>query len=218
MEVDKSKKEFERPLLKKSVRWVIFVTLWVQCVHVSQSSGILSPSGSQISEDLQMNQVEYGCISPVYSIGRWVGAWLFAFVANAVNRKYMMVFAGVTHGVINMFFMFTSNGYIILACRCFAGIGHIWPPIYTGLWVGQFAIQRYAKLWKNFSSITSPFGRASGFFIDLFAGAQNVRKNYIIIFYFFLYSGDMDFSTTVLFYSLAVLFYFSCLIFTFLQS
>ena len=183
METRSPKREFEKPLLKKSVRWIIFATLWVQCVHVSQSSGILSPSGNQISEDLQMNQVEYGCISPVYSIGRWAGAWLFAFVGNSVNRKYLMVFAGVSHGIINMFFMFTSNGYIILALRCFAGIGHIWPPIYTGLWVGQFAIQKYAKLWKLFSSITSPFGRASGFFIDLFAGAENVSIIFFNIYY-----------------------------------
>lgn len=37
----------------------------------------LISSGAKISEDLQMNQVEYGCISPVYSIGRWVGAVYF---------------------------------------------------------------------------------------------------------------------------------------------
>ena len=167
--------EYQKPLLKKSIRWVIFIVMWIHCVHVSQSSGILSPSGAKISEDLQMNQVEYGCISPVYSIGRWVGAILFSFVFNSINRKYIMVFAGVTHGLINMFYMFTSNGYLILALRGFAGIGHIWPPIYTGLWIQQFAIQKYAKFWKNCSSICSPFGRASGFFIDLFAGAENVR-------------------------------------------
>jgi sugar phosphate permease len=172
--MENSVKEFQRPVLKKYVRWIIFVTMWIHCVHVSQSSGILSPSGAKISEDLQMNQVEYGCISPVYSIGRWVGAILFTFVFNSINRKYIMVFAGITHGVINMFYMFTSNGYIILATRAFAGIGHIWPPIYTGLWIGQLSIRKYAKFWKNCSSICSPFGRASGFFIDLFAGAENV--------------------------------------------
>jgi sugar phosphate permease len=184
--MENSVKDFERPILKKSVRWIIFITMWIHCVHVSQSSGILSPSGAKISEDLQMNQVEYGCISPVYSIGRWVGAVLFSFVFNSINRKYIMVFAGITHGVINMFYMFTSNGYLILALRAFAGIGHIWPPIYTGLWIGQLGIQKYAKFWKNCSSICSPFGRASGFFIDLFAGAENVRKIFLkIIFLFF---------------------------------
>ena len=103
--------EYQKPLLKKSIRWIIFIVMWIHCVHVSQSSGILSPSGAKISEDLQMNQVEYGCISPVYSIGRWVGAVLFSFVFNSINRKYIMVFSGVTHGLINMFYMFTSNGY-----------------------------------------------------------------------------------------------------------
>ena len=180
--MENSVNEFKSTTLKKSVRWVIFITMWIHCVHVSQSSGILSPSGAKISEDLQMNQVEYGCISPVYSIGRWVGAVLFSFVFNSINRKYIMVFAGVTHGLINMFYMFTSNGYVILALRGFAGIGHIWPPIYTGLWIGQLSIQKYAKFWKNCSSICSPFGRASGFFIDLFAGAENWR-------YGFFYNG-----------------------------
>jgi sugar phosphate permease len=166
--------------------------MWIHCVHVSQSSGILSPSGAKISEDLQMNQVEYGCISPVYSIGRWVGAVLFSFVFNSINRKYIMVFAGITHGIINMFYMFTSNGYVILALRAFAGIGHIWPPIYTGLWIGQLSIQKYAKFWKNCSSICSPFGRASGFFIDLFAGAENWRWG-------FFYNGFVLFTCGMIF-------------------
>ena len=91
-----SVKNFERPMLKKPVRWIIFIICWIHCVHVSQSSGILSPSGAKISEDLQMNQVEYGCISPVYSIGRWVGAVLFSFVFNNINRKYIMVFVFTT--------------------------------------------------------------------------------------------------------------------------
>jgi len=85
-----------------------------------------------------------------------------------------MIFAGIIHGVINMFYRFTSNGYVILALRYFASISHIWPPIYIGLWISQLAIRKYAKFWKNFSSICSPFGRASGFFIDLFSGAENV--------------------------------------------
>ena len=55
--MESSVKEFERPILKKSVRWIIFITMWIHCLHVSQSSDILSPSGAKISEDLQMNQV-----------------------------------------------------------------------------------------------------------------------------------------------------------------
>ena len=132
--MENSVNEFKSAKLKKSVRWIIFITMWIHCVHVSQSSGILSPSGAKISEDLQMNQVEYGCISPVYSIGRWVGAVLFSFVFNSINRKYIMVFAGITHGIINMFYMFTSNGYVILALSGFAGISNICPSIFTGLW------------------------------------------------------------------------------------
>jgi len=85
-------------------------------------------------------------------------------------EKISWIFVGIIHGVINMFYMLTSNGYAFLALRDFAGIGHIWPPIYTGLWIGQLAIRKYAKFWKN-CTICSPFGRASGFFIDLFVGA-----------------------------------------------
>ena len=70
--MENSVKEFQRSVLKKYVRWIFFVTMWIHCVHVSQSSGILSPSREKISEDSQMNQVEYGCMSPIYSIGRWV--------------------------------------------------------------------------------------------------------------------------------------------------
>ena len=64
-----------------------------------------------------------------------------------------MVFVGIIQGVINMLYMFTSNGYAILALRDFEGIGHIWPKIYICLWIGQLAIRKYAKFRKNSSSI-----------------------------------------------------------------
>ena len=89
-----------------------------------------------------------------------------------------MVFVGIIHEVFNMFYMFTSNGYVILALRDFAGIGHIWPPIYIGLWIGQLAIRKYAKFRKNCSSICSPFSRASGFFIELFVWAEIISQKY----------------------------------------
>ena len=52
--MENSVTEFKGTTLKKSVRWVIFITMWIHCVHVSQSSGILSPSGAKISEDLHL--------------------------------------------------------------------------------------------------------------------------------------------------------------------
>lgn len=166
--------EFERPMLKKSVRWVIFITFWIMCVHVGQSSGIISPSGKYISVDLQISDVEYACISPVYSIGKMTGAFIFPFVFTTVNRKFLIVSACLLHGCINIFFYFTSNAYLMLSLRCVAGICYGWTTIYNGVWITQLGIEKYKKVWKYMQSICSPTGRASGFFIDLIFGWPNV--------------------------------------------
>ena len=50
--------------IKKSKSRVIFITIWINYVQILQSEVILSPSEAKISEDLQMNKVEY----PIYSI------------------------------------------------------------------------------------------------------------------------------------------------------
>jgi len=52
----------------------------------------------QPNEFIHLNQTEYGRTNPIYSIGRWAGAVLFSFVFNSINRKYIMAFAGITHG------------------------------------------------------------------------------------------------------------------------
>ena len=83
--------QYERPLLSKSVRWGIWVLLIFTLMNINFSSGIMASSGKDIKTSMSMMDLEYGCFSAIYAIGRMAGSLLFVILVNAVNRKYLMI-------------------------------------------------------------------------------------------------------------------------------
>lgn len=176
----RSKKLLEtKPVLSKKTRMITFCYLWFLTLNVGMSSGIVSPAGAYMARDLQMPGWHYGCLSPVYTIGKVIGAGLFATLFNVMNRKYLMVFAGFFHLFTNVYMTITKNSILFLGLRTLAGIVHIWPCIYTPIWIGQFAPAGWAKFMKNAASVCSGLGRSTGFLIELHFGAP--RVSYILI-------------------------------------
>ena len=115
------------PVLSKKTRIIAFCFLWFLTLNVGMSSGIVSPAGAYMARDLQMPGWHYGCLSPVYTIGKVIGAGLFATLFNVMNRKYLIVFAGFFHLFTNVMMTITRNSIFFLGLRTLAGIVHIWP-------------------------------------------------------------------------------------------
>ena len=95
----------------------------------------MSPGAKTIKAQLGMMDLEYGCFSAMYAIGRMTGALLFVSLVNAVNRKYLMIAACFVKSITVILFKFSNNGYFLLCVRLISGIGHIFPVIYAPIWV-----------------------------------------------------------------------------------
>ena len=93
--------------------------------NVGTSSGIMSPSGKYIKAELGMMDLEFGCFSAVYVIGRMSGAILLSFLINAVNRKYLMVGAAFVKVLTLVPFQWVTDGYALLYIRIISGICHV---------------------------------------------------------------------------------------------
>ena len=173
--------EYQKPFIKKSFRWYIFITFLLHCIHLSQTEGILNPTSDNIMKDLPISQIEFDCLNLSYYIGKFLGSILFIFIYHSINRKYILFFSSISHAIINIFFLLTNKIYLIMALRAFSGIGNIWPYLYIQIWINQYGIKKYKKLWKNCSLLCSSFGIASGYILYLFF--ENKWK------YLFVYNG-----------------------------
>lgn len=140
----------------------------------------MSPGAKTIKAQLGMMDLEYGCFSAMYAIGRMTGALLFVSLVNAVNRKYLMIAACFVKSITVILFKFSNNGYFLLCVRLISGIGHIFPVIYAPIWVNQLNIQKYKYFMSTGISICGPLGRSIGFTIDLLVGPQHWRTGFFI--------------------------------------
>ena len=134
----------------------------------------MSPGAKTIKAQLGMMDLEYGCFSAMYAIGRITGAMLFVSLVNAVNRKYLVIIAVLGKAITVMIFKFSNEGYFLLCVRLVSGICHIIPVIYGPIWVNQLCIQKSKYVMSSGMSLCAPIGRTIGFLHDLFVGAENV--------------------------------------------
>jgi MFS family permease len=166
-------------VLSKSIRWMIFWVLFINCIGVAFSAGIMAPAGSIIKANLGLMDVEYGLFSGLYAIGRMAGAILFSCLVNNINRKLLLIIAAIIKFSTLVPFYFSNDGYFLLVCRLISGIGHIWPVIYAPLWIGQFGVKKNMKFMKNMISVASGCGRGGGYIVDLIVGGNNYKKSFL---------------------------------------
>ena len=123
--------------------------------------------------------LEYGCFAGVYAIGRILGAVIFGATMNVVSCKYLMILGCFIKAYTVAIFYFSHDGMFLLFMRMISGIGHIFPVIYGPMWTEQFGVQKHLTLMKKAMSITGPWGRASGFLIDLIFGSDKWGEGFL---------------------------------------
>ena len=111
-------------------------------MNINFSSGIMASSGKDIKTSMSMMDLEYGCFSAIYAIGRMAGSLLFVILVNAVNRKYLIIASCLLKAITLFIFNFSTDVYFLLAVRLISGVFHIIPVIYAPIWVSQLCIQK----------------------------------------------------------------------------
>ena len=171
--------KFDRPVLSKAVRWWTYILMWNYAVLAGQSAGIMAPAAKYMKPQFGLMDLEYGCFAGVYAIGRIMGAILFGACMNVVNRKYLMIIGCFIKAYTVAIFYFSHDGMFLLFMRMVSGIGHIFPVIYAPMWTAQFGVQKHMTFMNKAMSITGPWGRASGFLIDLYFGGERWGEGFM---------------------------------------
>ena len=152
--------------------------MWNYAVLAGQSAGVMAPAAKYMKPAFGLMDLEYGCFAGVYAIGRIMGAIMFGAVMNVVNRKYLMILGCFIKAYTVGVFCTSHDGMFLLFIRMVSGVGHIFPVIYAPMWTEQFGVQKHLSFMKKLMSITGPWGRASGFLIDLYFGSENWRLGF----------------------------------------
>ena len=134
----------------------------------------MASSGKDIKTSMSMMDLEYGCFSAIYAIGRMAGSLLFVILVNAVNRKYLIIASCLLKAITLFIVNFSTDVYFLLAVRLISGVFHIIPVIYAPIWVSQLCIQKSKYLMSSGMSLAMPVGRALGFIWNYYIGGDKV--------------------------------------------
>ena len=90
----KTKKQFTQPgeiTLYKSVRWIIIILFTILYTLLMVNVGIMSAATRKIKESLEIDNQTYGMFGSLNSTGRIIGTFLFMFLVNKWNRKFLII-------------------------------------------------------------------------------------------------------------------------------
>jgi MFS family permease len=177
----KTKKQFTQPgeiTLYKSVRWIIIILFTILYTLLMVNVGIMSAATRKIKESLEIDNQTYGMFGSLNSTGRIIGTFLFMFLVNKWNRKFLIIIPLYFNAL--SVICFTLTNYIILLniARTINGLCQVFGFVYFPIWIDQFGIQKRKTFMLTLIQLASPLGMVTGYGINTILGSDKWRYGF----------------------------------------
>ena len=175
-----STKKPKKVILSRCYRIFLFFILMNMDMTLDISSGIFSSATKNIKSQLNLTDAKFGSFGTATSIGRIISSFLFFFINDKVNHKYLLTTLIFFHSLFLFCFKFTNNSRILLILRAFQGLTQTSPSIYFPVWINQFGIKEYKTMQISSIQLFQALGKLIGHFIVLCIGFDNWQNGFII--------------------------------------
>ena len=173
-------KKPKKVILSRCYRIFLFFILMNMDMTLDISSGIFSSAAKNIKSQLNLTDAKFGSFGTAASIGRIISSFLFFFINDKVNHKYLLTTLIFFHSLFLFCFKFTNNSSILLILRAFQGLTQTSPSIYFPVWINQFGIKEYKTIQISSIQLFQALGKLIGHFIVLCIGFDNWQNGFII--------------------------------------
>lgn len=166
-------------VLSRTHRLFIFALLITIELAINNSTGLLSSASKNIKDSLQLNDRGFGMFGTMSGLGRVIGSFLFLFIVNKFNRKFILAFFVIIKGLFSMCFKLTTISHILISTRFFIGITHMPPNTYVPIWIDQFGIQNYKTIFMTLMQVAYPVGKVIGYALHMIFGENNWQNGFV---------------------------------------
>lgn len=148
--------------LKRGPRWYVYGLILLASVFSAIDGTIFNTAITWVKADLNFTNEDYGLFSSMLFFGKIIGAFIFIFLLNIVNRKYLFILSMlVTAGGMVVYTM-CSVKFILYTVRSILGFFNVFFIIYFPVWIDQYGIRKYKTLMLTSIQITMPLGGILG--------------------------------------------------------
>lgn len=125
MEVDdnliEQKEETKRFVLRKSVRVVILILLYLTVCVQGMTITIFNVANSSIRADLRITEKTHAIFNFIFHLGEFISIICLMFIMRRPDRKSTVLFSVFASCSLLAFFQFSDNQMILMPCYFFIG-------------------------------------------------------------------------------------------------
>ena len=169
----------KRFTLHTSLRSFIFFILFLSIITSNLTKGIFV-SSSTIKTALSLNDLLYGIMASLYSVGKVLGTLLLMLLINKVHRKWLIIISIILTSLFLSVFKVTVNKYILMTIYCLIGMTSMTITIYIPIWIDQFAMNKYKSIFLTLIQFGEAFGLALGYVLNYLIGDVNYQWQFLI--------------------------------------
>ena len=162
---DKIKKAKSKIYLSRYVRMILFFLLIIFSVLIDLDAGIIVSSYKSFTQDLNMNDLQYGSLNSITTVGKIIALLIFMVIINKNHRKFILVITSFFHGLYFYGYFINDNYYYISILKFFASFCKVFITIYIPVWIDQFGIKKYKTLLLTIVFMVTSYGRIVGAWI-----------------------------------------------------
>ena len=166
-------------VLSRTHRVFIFFLLLTIELAINNSTGLLSSASKNIKESLNLNDKGFGMFGTMSGLGRVIGSFVFLFIVNKFNRKFILALFVIVKGLLSMCFKLTKISQILISTRFFIGITHMPPNTYVPIWIDQFGIQHYKTIFMTLMQVAYPVGKVIGYVLHMIFGEDQWQNGFV---------------------------------------
>ena len=165
--------------LSRYVRMLLFFLLLIFSVAIDLDSGIIVSSYKSFTQDMHMNDIQFGTISSIINAGEIIGLLIYMPIINKNHRKFIVVITSFLHGLGFFAYFINSNFYYIAILNFLISICKAFINVYIPVWIDQFGIKKYKTLLLTILYMAISIGMILGAWIGTVLFNNDWKKAFI---------------------------------------
>ena len=178
--------------LSRYVRMLLFFLLLIFSVIIDLDPGITVSSYKNFTQDLKMNDIQFGTLTSITTIGEIISLFFYMSIINKNHRKFILVVTSFIHDIGLFAYLMNKNYYYISTLNFLVSICKAFIPVYKPVWIDQFGIKKYKTILLTILFMANSFGMIIGAWIGTVVFKNEWKKSFICCgFIFILLSSSL---------------------------
>ena len=149
-------------MLPRINRWLIYGLILIIVFFSQLDQASINFSIKQFKIDLSLTDEEYGLFSSFNYVGKIVGSFIFMFLFNLCNRKYLCIIIFLMYTPNFSALIFALPKPLLYIARTLIGFTNIFLFTYFPVWCDQYGIHKYKPLMITLIQVILPLGSLLG--------------------------------------------------------